>query len=262
MPTTYFFDFDDTLYSHTAGKVQESTKRCLKELLDCGERVIIATGRGAESVEMICFETEITPSVMIVMNGQIVIENGRIVFENHIALPSMASIIDIAKRERHAYGGYYAEGILANADTERVRKVWKDFSAPMPSIIPDFVNNYPLYQGNLYITREEAAIYGSYLSDYILNWSHSFMVNLIPKDAGKSQAMRWCFKQYNIDHEKAFAFGDGFNDADMLQVVGHPIAMGNATPELKEIAEYVTGTVDENGIYQALKHYGLVGFAL
>lgn len=48
-------------------------------------------------------------------------------------------------------------------------------------------------------------------------------------------------------------FGDGPNDMEIFDYVGLKIAMGNATPELKAKADYVTGTVEEDGIFNALE---------
>ncbi len=54
------------------------------------------------------------------------------------------------------------------------------------------------------------------------------------------------------------AFGDGGNDRAMLQSAPVGVAMGNAWTEVKEIADYITTDVDENGIRNALMHYGLI----
>ena len=54
------------------------------------------------------------------------------------------------------------------------------------------------------------------------------------------------------------AFGDGGNDITMLQHVAVGVAMGNANPEVKEIADYITDDVDSDGIWNALKHFGVI----
>lgn len=54
------------------------------------------------------------------------------------------------------------------------------------------------------------------------------------------------------------AFGDGENDIEMLQAVKYGIAMGNANYSLKQIAEFVTLDVDNDGIVHALKKYNLL----
>ena len=53
------------------------------------------------------------------------------------------------------------------------------------------------------------------------------------------------------------AFGDGGNDITMLRHVGYGIAMGNARDEVKSVADYVTDTVDEDGVVQALHRFVL-----
>ena len=65
-------------------------------------------------------------------------------------------------------------------------------------------------------------------------------------------------EHYHIDRSEAVAFGDGNNDLEMLKAVGHGIAMGNASDELKEIAEEVCGHVAEDGIYYYCKEHGMI----
>ena len=54
------------------------------------------------------------------------------------------------------------------------------------------------------------------------------------------------------------AFGDGENDMEMLRYVGIGVAMGNASDAVKAAADYVTDTVDDDGIEKALRHFGLI----
>ncbi|MGN0306045.1 MAG: HAD hydrolase family protein, partial [Lachnospiraceae bacterium] len=52
--------------------------------------------------------------------------------------------------------------------------------------------------------------------------------------------------------------GDGENDMDMLRFAGIGVAMGNAAPQVKEAADYITAHIDEDGLEKALRHYGLL----
>jgi len=61
-----------------------------------------------------------------------------------------------------------------------------------------------------------------------------------------------------IDVNHTIAFGDGGNDLSMIRTAGIGIAMGNAIDTLKEHADYITTTVDDNGIRNALKHFRLI----
>lgn len=58
-----------------------------------------------------------------------------------------------------------------------------------------------------------------------------------------------------IHIEETMAFGDGGNDISIIEKAGIGIAMGNANQILKSHADYITSSIDENGIYNALQHF-------
>ncbi len=74
------------------------------------------------------------------------------------------------------------------------------------------------------------------------------------------QIMIGCYKEeyYHLKKEEALAFGDGTNDIEMLQAVGTGVAMGNATNDVKDIADDICGSVAEDGIYFYCKKYHLI----
>ena len=64
----------------------------------------------------------------------------------------------------------------------------------------------------------------------------------------KGTAVQYIYERLNISKENTYAFGDGVNDMEMLELVGHGIAMGNAVEPLKQIADDITLSVSEEGI--------------
>ena len=58
--------------------------------------------------------------------------------------------------------------------------------------------------------------------------------------------------------DDCYGFGDSNNDIEMMRTVAHSIAMGNGAQNIKDMCEYVTTSADEDGIYNALVHYGLI----
>lgn len=58
--------------------------------------------------------------------------------------------------------------------------------------------------------------------------------------------------------DDCYAFGDSNNDISMFQAAGHGIAMGNACDELKNIADHVTTSVNDDGIYRGFEYYDLI----
>ncbi len=74
----------------------------------------------------------------------------------------------------------------------------------------------------------------------------------------KGTALRAVSRRLGIPEDQTYAFGDGMNDLCMFQAAGHGIAMGNAVPELKEAAEYVTSEIMQDGVMRGLQHFGLI----
>lgn len=87
------------MYSHERKCISESTKAALSKLRAEGNCIIIATGRGEESIQMILRELEFYPDYFIIVNGQIIIKKEEKVFEKFIKLPSMEKIISLAQKK-------------------------------------------------------------------------------------------------------------------------------------------------------------------
>ena len=83
-------------------------------------------------------------------------------------------------------------------------------------------------------------------------------VDIIPISGGKGAGIQKVLAYYSLTPEDAMAFGDGNNDIEMFQAVGHSVAMGNASADLKAIASEVCGTCAEDGIYHYCKENGLI----
>ena len=74
----------------------------------------------------------------------------------------------------------------------------------------------------------------------------------------KASAINALIDELGIPKENTYAFGDGLNDADMLEFCQYGIAVGNAKEALKEIADEVTDDIKDDGIYNSMKKYGLI----
>ena len=86
--------------------------------------------------------------------------------------------------------------------------------------------------------------------------SHTYEV--IQKGYTKATACRFIMEKFGINPKNAYVFGDSSNDLAMFQFVEHAVAMGNHDPVLDPYAEFVTKTVEEDGIAFAMEHYGLI----
>ena len=89
-------------------------------------------------------------------------------------------------------------------------------------------------------------------------WYPDF-ADITARGADKGTALLTMAARLGIDVSETMAFGDGGNDKPIIRSAGIGIAMGNATDEVKAAADYVTTSVDDDGIRNALVHFGVIG---
>jgi Cof subfamily protein (haloacid dehalogenase superfamily) len=96
------------------------------------------------------------------------------------------------------------------------------------------------------------AVAGRLPPDCAGHFSHDNYLEVTRADVDKAQALADLAGRLGIPLAEMAAVGDGQNDLGLLRAVGLPIAMGNAKPALKQVAAFVTGTNDEDGVATAL----------
>ena len=80
----------------------------------------------------------------------------------------------------------------------------------------------------------------------------------IQKGYSKATAIEFMRKYLNLDLEQIYVFGDSSNDLSMFEYAKHGIVMGEHDPVLEPYAEYITDTVEQDGIWKAMEYLGLI----
>jgi hydroxymethylpyrimidine pyrophosphatase-like HAD family hydrolase len=100
---------------------------------------------------------------------------------------------------------------------------------------------------------ELAARLGLQGTDYVVGWTA--WLDLAPAGVTKASGLQYVAAELGVDAADILAIGDGRNDIEMLQWVGRGVAMGQAIDVVKEAADAVTGTVQEEGAAIELSRY-------
>jgi len=87
--------------------------------------------------------------------------------------------------------------------------------------------------------------------------SHRLFLEGLPLGVDKGTALAWVAERLGIPREETVAVGDSGNDTAMIAWAGLGVAMGNASPEAKSVADYVAPTVDDDGLAEALERFCL-----
>ena len=107
------------------------------------------------------------------------------------------------------------------------------------------------------ITEEEEKIVLPQLSQCCSGRWYPDFADITARDTDKGKGLRAVMAWKGLKREETMAFGDGGNDIPIIREAGIGVAMGNANESLKAVADYVTSSVEEDGISQALKHWVL-----
>ena len=83
-------------------------------------------------------------------------------------------------------------------------------------------------------------------------------IQIFPKRQKRADAMDALFRRLGYGFENVMSLGDSLLDKRMIELAGIGVAMGNAQEKVKEIADYVTTDIDEDGIRNALQYYNII----
>lgn len=251
-----FFDIDGTLVSHTKNQVSASTRNALAILKEKGIRRIIATGRHLSEIDSLPMEG-LDFDGYLMLNGQLCYdEHKRLVAGNPLVGEQKDILLQIFEARDTPIMLIEQDKMYINFVNERVRLAQQSVSAWMPQVQP--YTGGTIYQAVAFITPEEKALLCSRLTGCRISQWMELAVDIVPAHSGKAAAIAKYLDRNRMTKEQIMAFGDGNNDVDMLQFAGIGIAMGNAEDRIRAAADYVTDHIDENGIYNALKHFQII----
>lgn len=252
-----FFDVDGTLLSHKTKQVPLSTKRCLAELRKNGIKVFVSTGRHLEELKKLPVN-EIEFDGYITLNGQLILDAHR---ESLFSVPFSESIttelVNIFRKQEIPLVLVEEKHIYINGVNDLVEQVQANISSDVPPILP--YDNLPIYQATTYLKRgEESKIeYKLPKGCKLTRWSDGG-VDIVAENGGKVEGIKKVLEYYDIAPSEIMSFGDAENDIDMIQFTEIGVAMGNGVDEVKAVADYVTTSVDDDGIEKALKYYSII----
>lgn len=245
-----FFDVDGTLISHTQNAVPESTRTSLKQLSEKGIQRVIATGRHMLELSFLPVN-DIRFDAYITLNGQLCLDaQGTIIFGNPITGESKECIIRMFHEKTIPIMIVEKDNMYINFVNQHVKIAQKAISTPIPNV-GEYSGN-EIFQAIAYLEKgKEEAIADQMPGCKVTRWNDC-AVDIITASGGKRTGIIEYLRKNNIQKEETMAFGDAENDIEMIKYVQIGVAMGNADDNVKENSDYVTSSVDNNGIKEAL----------
>lgn len=273
-------DLDGTMLNKY-GIITENTKNVIKKVQEKGVEVIIASGRPINSVKN--FSKEINSQKYFISgNGAITydIKNDKILYENILNKNKVLQVIKICEENSIYYNVYTENGIIAknlNYNTlyyykENINKSEENKThINIVENIYDYIENRNEKILKIMICDGSKTIFNSIMKKIreitdieILDVSHMsrkiikqgteeialeyFYTEISAKDVDKWNALEKLIELMNITKEEVVTIGDNANDIKMLKNAGLGVAMGESAPYVKECADEVTTSNDNDGV--------------
>ena len=237
-------DLDGTLIC-SDGSISEHTKEILKRCQNCGIYIAIATGRCWIEAEH--YIEEIQPDYEITTDGTLIHRHGEEIYSRNFEMEDTNRIIQDLLAWDATTELFVAAGQQVFWNSEHIseseklhRAIFNDYREPLSCRANKIVALLPTHEIAEQIAERNHCRLQSYRGE---NW-YAFL----PENAGKVQAIQELAEILHISLNEIVAFGDDKNDIEMLQICGMGVAVANAISDVKDIADDVTLSNDEDGV--------------
>ena len=262
MNTRYalFFDIDGTLVSFKTHEIPPSTILALTQAKANGHHVYIATGRPPIIITNLG-DIEHLIDGYITTNGALCYVGKELVTCQPIPKSDVMTVVNDSKARGYSLIVVGQRNVAVLDPTGDVRRIFQqmlavknlDKASPLEQVLEqDILQLTPFFPADYeqqLMARLDHCISG--------RW-HPEFTDITANGADKGEGILAIARHDGLDPAHTIAFGDGGNDSSMIRQAGIGIAMGNAIDALKQQADYITTTVDDNGILNALRHFGIV----
>lgn len=254
-------DLDDTLLTDGL-TVTEGTKRAMAAAINQGVTVTIATGRMFASAQKIAEQIELNVPI-ITYQGALVktLLDGQVLYERNVPA-DVAKELHAFVEENHLHLQLYVDDKLyGTEDNERIQKYSALTNIPY-FIEPDFKKLIELPLSKMLIIDEPARLdeiaeqLFPLIGDRIhMTKSKAHYLEFMHKEGTKGHALQFMASHLGYEMAETIAIGDAWNDREMIEAAGLGVAMGNAIESLKELADYVTLSNNDEGVRHVIEKF-------
>lgn len=255
-----FFDIDGTLVSFKTHQIPDSTIQALTQAKQAGHKVFIATGRPPLIITNLgAIEHLIDGYVTI--NGALCFVGNEVVKCKEIANETARFVAKDAQEKNYGLIMVGERDVAVLDPKGEVDKIFRqeicvenlNQARPVEEVLQQRI-----FQLTPFFDEDYEKEMMARLTDCTVGRWHPAFTDITAIGADKGEGLLAMTKHLGLNPQHTMAFGDGGNDSSMIRTAGIGVAMGNAMDSLKREADYVTTSVDEDGIWNALRHYGLI----
>jgi len=285
-------DMDGTLLSNNK-EISKENIVAIEKAKQSGVRVVIASGRTINGIETYLEELDLISddNYSVVCSGSIVINNtkDKIIQCDPLSSKEIKYIFNLAKQLDISLNMYSGESILIHSsnyfskidaiannvplkmidlnslgDDNLITKIMLinedlsmvgDIQALFPSIIVKDIDIIAKEGYNKELFADMSKLPKGLLEKFNVSKVAPFIVEVMKKNSSKRSGIEKLAEELKIKPHEIICIGDSGNDKQMIEYAGLGVAMGNAFPEIKEIADYVTYSNEDNGVAHVIDKF-------
>ncbi len=252
-----FMDLDGTIIDHTINDVPASTKATIANLQAEGHLVVIATGRPPALFYNI--EKTLNIDTYIAANGRFVKHKGTVLLQDYIAPHIVDAFVKDMESRNIDVGFETADDYVIHKKTsDIVSQFSKHFHLEEPKEIYNFHQSNNVLQMIMFTDNHQQEKTFKKYPELDFNISCRYGIDINAQGGMKEVGVDVLINHLNVKRENTIAIGDGYNDIGMIKHVHIGIAMGNACQPLKDVADMVTDSANQDGIEKAIKKLNLL----
>ncbi|MGG1314433.1 Cof-type HAD-IIB family hydrolase [Cohnella laeviribosi] len=256
-------DLDDTLLRDDLS-VSEATKAAMAKAIAQGVHLTIATGRMFASAKQVAEQVGINVPI-ITYQGSLIrnLLDSQVLYERFVPKETARLLYEYTREHGLYLQTYINDRLYAFNDGEKLVAYAKQSNIPY-IVEPEFDRLPEGHHTKLMIIdaperlQELAPILRPLVGEDVhVTTSKPNYLEFIHREGTKGHALRFLASHYGIPIEQTIAIGDAWNDREMIEAAGLGVAMANAVPALREIADYVTLSNNEDGVRHVLEKFVL-----
>lgn len=260
-------DIDGTL-TNTEKNITPQTLNAILKVQKRGHKVVLASGRPTAGIRKVAEQINLSEydGYILSFNGAKIIrcKTNEVIYQKVLPRNIIPDLYTAALKNSVGIISYENDSVIAGTDIDEymekeagingipIRKV-EDF----PNYINFDVNKCLMTGPGSHLEKVEQILKKQFGHQLNIYRSEPYFLELMPKNIDKAYSLGKLLQHLGLSKDQMISCGDGFNDVSMIQYAGMGVAMANAQAEVKNAADYITLSNDEDGIAHVINEFML-----